>query len=234
MTDLPHLLMAGTTGSGKSTCLHAVILSVLMRATPEQARMLLIDTRGLELGMYDRVRHLVGPVATSQERGADALARAAKEAQTRIDDFAAAKKRTIEDYNAAVRAGKVKAPLGDDRVPRPYPLLLVAIDDLADLLRSPRRREIEESLLQIGTRGRTAGIHVVAGTRHPQARALPPLISASMPARLSFAATETDGPTRHLRVGTAQLRIPGEPMTAVWCPEASVKEIAAVVEHWRG
>ena len=232
VTDLPHLLMVGTTGSGKSTCLHAILLSVLMRATPDQVRMILIDTRSLELARYERVGHLVTPVATKAEKGAQALAWAAREAQLRLDDLSSAGLRRIDDYNTAVRTGRIKtAAAGKD--PIAYPLLLIAIDDLADLLRSPQRRQIEESLLQIGTRGRIAGVHVIAGTRHPQAFALPPGVATTMPARLGFAATEGPGPTRDLRVGTAELRVPGSVPVGVWCPDVSDREIDAVAAHWR-
>lgn len=233
IADLPHLLMAGATGSGKSTCLHAIVLSVLMRATPEQARMILIDTRSLELGRYAGVAHLVTPVVTDPDRAAQALAWAVHEAEQRLDDFAATGVRQIGDFNAAVRAGRTKEPLGAERKWAPYPVLLIAIDDLADVLRSPRRREIQDALLQIGTRGRTVGIHLVAGTRHPQAFALPPRVAATMPAWLSFAATEGPGPTRDLRIGMAELRIPGAAPVQVWCADIGEREIDAVAKHWK-
>ena len=233
ITGLPHLLMAGTTGSGKSTCLHAIVLSVLMRATPDQLRMVLIDTRSLELGRYEGVEHLIMRVVTDSERAAQALAWAVREAEMRLDDLAAAKTRHVEDFNAAVRAGHIKTPLGSDTMLTPYPLLLIAIDDLADVLRSPQRREVEDALLQIGTRGRAVGIHVVAGTRHPQAFALPPKVAATMPARLSFAATEGPGPTRDLRVGTAELSRLGAAKVQVWCADVGEQEIDAVAAHWR-
>lgn len=231
--DLPHLLMAGTTGSGKSTCLHAIITSILTRVQPEQAQMILIDTRSLELARYDRVAHLVTRVATTGEKAAQALTWAAREAQARLDTFADVGKRNIEDFNTAVRAGHIRAPLSDDRQPRLYPRLLIAIDDLADLLRSPQRREVQDSLFQIGTRGRITGVHLIAGTRHPQAFALPPRVAATMPARLSFAATESASPTRDLTVGTAELRVLGSDPVRVWCPDMTEREIDAVARHWR-
>ena len=231
--DLPHLLMAGTTGSGKSTCLHSILLSVLMRSTPEQVRMLLIDTHGLELGRYRGVAHLITPVATKADRAAQALAWAVREAQTRLDDLSAAGKRHIEDFNAGVRTGKLLAPPGTAGEFRPYPLLLIAIDDLADLLRSPQRHQIQDSLLQIGTRGRMAGIHLIAATRHPQAHAVPGRLSATMPARLSFLATERAGPARNLRVGTAELTAPGKAPIGIWCSNISEREIDAVASHWQ-
>jgi S-DNA-T family DNA segregation ATPase FtsK/SpoIIIE len=226
--------MAGTTGSGKSTCLHSVLLSVLMRATPEQVRMLLIDTHSLELGRYQGVAHLVAPVATKTDRAAQALAWAVHEAQARLDDLSAVRKRHIEDFNTAVRSGTLRTPpgAGSSRL-RPYPLLLIAIDDLADLLRSPQRDQIQDSLLQLGTRGRMAGIHLIAATRHPQAHALPGRLSATMPARLSFLATEGPGPTRTLRIGTAELTAPGKPPTGIWCTNITEREINAVTSHWR-
>jgi S-DNA-T family DNA segregation ATPase FtsK/SpoIIIE len=231
--DLPHLLMAGTTGSGKSTCLHAIITSILARVQPEQAQMILIDTRSLELARYDRVAHLVTRVATTGEKAAQALTWATREAQARLDTFADAGKRNIEDFNTAVRAGHIRAPLSEGWKPRLYPRLVIAIDDLADLLRSPRSREVQDALFQIGTRGRITGVHVIAGTRHPQAFALPPRVAATMPARLSFAATESAGPTRDLTVGTAELRVPGSNPVRVWCPDVTEREIDAVAGHWR-
>jgi S-DNA-T family DNA segregation ATPase FtsK/SpoIIIE len=205
----------------------------MARVQPEQARMILIDTRSLELARYDRVAHLVTRVAITGEKAAQALTWAAREAQARLDTFADAGKRNIEDYNTAVRAGHVRAPHGEDWQPRTYPRLLIAIDDLADLLRSPQRREIQDAFYQIGTRGRITGIHLIAGTRHPQAFALPPRIAATMPGRLSFAATESAGPTRDLTVGTAELRVPGSDPVRVWCPDMTEREIDAIAGHWR-
>lgn len=231
--DLPHLLMAGTTGSGKSTCLHSMLLSVLMRATPEQVRMLMVDTHGLELGRYQGVAHLITPVAVKPDRAAQALAWTVREAETRLDDLSTARKRHIEDFNAAARSGKLPTPQATGSKLRPYPLLLIAIDDLADLLRSPQRDQIQDALLQIGTRGRMAGIHVVAATRQPRARALPGRLSATMPARLSFLATEGPEPTRNLSVGTAELTTPGKAPIGIWCPNISEREIDAVASHWQ-
>ncbi len=240
LAGMPHVLIAGSTGSGKSVAINAMIMSVLFKATPEQVRMILVDPKRVELGMYEGIPHLFTPIITEAKLAANALRNAVREMERRLKLLAANHVRNIDQFNKLFDNGSEY--LFEDVNQEPLPYIIIIIDELADLMMLDRAN-VEESITRLAQMARAVGIHLILATQRPSVDVITGLIKANVPTRMSFRlATKVDsrtiidsngaesllgrGDMLYLPPGTSRLQ-------RVHAPFVTEKEIAAVTEFWK-
>jgi S-DNA-T family DNA segregation ATPase FtsK/SpoIIIE len=242
LNGMPHLLIAGSTGSGKSVAINAFIMSILYKATPEQVRLILVDPKRLELGNYEGVPHLYTPIITEPKLAANALRNAVREMERRLKLLAAKGVRNIDQYNRLFDKGGTPSLFEEDSDDKPIPYIVIIIDELADLMMLDSSN-VEESITRLAQMARAVGIHLVLATQRPSVDVITGLIKANFPARISFrVATKVDSRTILDANGAEALLGKGDMLYLpsgsarvhrLHAPLVTEKEIAAVVEFWK-
>jgi DNA segregation ATPase FtsK/SpoIIIE, S-DNA-T family len=242
LAGMPHLLIAGSTGAGKSVAINAMIMSILYKATPDQVRLILVDPKRLELGNYEGVPHLFTPIITEPKLAANALRNAVREMERRLKLLAEKGVRNVEQYNKLFDDDGTRSLFGEDSEDRPLPYIVIIIDELADLMMLDSGN-VEESVTRLAQMARAVGIHLVLATQRPSVDVITGLIKANFPARISFrVATKVDSRTILDANGAEALLGRGDMLYLpsgsarvhrLHAPFVTEKEIAAVVEFWR-
>ncbi len=242
LSGMPHLLIAGSTGAGKSVAINAMIMSILYKATPDQVRLILVDPKRLELGNYEGVPHLYTPIITEPKLAANALRNAVREMERRLKLLAEKGVRNIDQYNRLFDDGDTPSLFGDSGEEKPIPYIVIIIDELADLMMLDAGN-VEESITRLAQMARAVGIHLVLATQRPSVDVITGLIKANFPARISFrVATKVDSRTILDANGAEALLGRGDMLYLpsgsarvhrLHAPFVTEKEIAAVVEFWR-
>jgi DNA segregation ATPase FtsK/SpoIIIE, S-DNA-T family len=242
LNAMPHLLIAGSTGTGKSVAINAMIMSILYKSTPDQVRLILVDPKRLELGNYDGVPHLYTPIITEPKLAANALRNAVREMERRLKLLAEKSVRNIDQYNKLFDGNETPSLFGDNPDEQPLPFIVIIIDELADLMMLDSGN-VEESITRLAQMARAVGIHLVLATQRPSVDVITGLIKANFPARMSFrVATKVDSRTILDANGAEALLGRGDLLYLpsgsarvhrLHAPFVTEKEIAAVVEFWR-
>ena len=242
LAGMPHLLIAGSTGSGKSVAINAMIMSILYKATPDQVRLILVDPKRLELGNYEGVPHLYTPIITEPKLAANALRNAVREMERRLKLLAAKGVRNIDQYNKLFDQGGTPSLFDEGSDEKPIPYIVIIIDELADLMMLDSSN-VEESITRLAQMARAVGIHLVLATQRPSVDVITGLIKANFPARVSFrVATKVDSRTILDANGAEALLGKGDMLYLpsgsarvhrLHAPFVTEKEIAAVVEFWK-
>jgi S-DNA-T family DNA segregation ATPase FtsK/SpoIIIE len=242
LAKMPHLLIAGQTGSGKSVAVNAMIISILYKASPEQVKFILVDPKRLELGLYEDIPHLLTPVVTEPKRASNALKWATTEMENRYKLLATVGVRNIEQYNALLRKPKTLELFPEDETEerKPLPFLVIVIDELADLM-MVASKDVEDSIMRLAQMARAVGIHLIVATQRPSVDVLTGVIKANFPSRISFrVAQKVDSRTILDQMGAQQLLGKGDmlfippgssKMVRVHAPYVSEEETAEIVRH---